>query len=73
MRHRQGEQGDIPERHERLFSKNNYWYFSTREGLKIGPFDTQMEANNGVHQFIEYISHVDPTVITRIKHHVKAA
>ncbi len=31
-------------RSDRLFSVDGYWYFSTREGVDIGPYDTQCEA-----------------------------
>jgi len=37
----------------------NVWYFSTREGADIGPFNSQIEANieanNGMLDFIQFI------------------
>jgi len=60
--HRLGEGGSIPERHQRFIEKNNYWYYTTREGIDIGPFDTREEALNGVLEFIDYICDADPKV-----------
>jgi Domain of unknown function (DUF6316) len=33
----------------------NVWYFSTREGADIGPFNSQIEANNGLQDFLQFI------------------
>lgn len=41
---RQGEQDWTHYRVERLFSVNGTWYLSTREGIDVGPFDTEREA-----------------------------
>lgn len=60
MRHRTGEYGDIPPRHGRLLQKEGYWYYSTREGVDIGPFDTRADAETGIAAFIDYIHESDP-------------
>ncbi len=73
MNNRNGERGAIPSRSERLFSKNGYWYFSTREGLDIGPFDSQDAAAYGVEQFIGYIGQIEPNILKRVTKYVKAA
>jgi hypothetical protein len=31
-------------RSERVFLSNGHWYFHTREGVDVGPYDTQFEA-----------------------------
>lgn len=31
-------------RSERVFLSNGKWYFHTREGVDVGPYDTQFEA-----------------------------
>lgn len=31
-------------RSERVFLSNGQWYFHTREGVDVGPYDTQFEA-----------------------------
>jgi len=45
----------------------NVWYFSTREGADIGPFNSQIEANNGLQDFLAIYSaskQVNPTGIS---------
>ncbi|MCP8899620.1 DUF6316 family protein [Gilvimarinus xylanilyticus] len=53
--HREGEQGSIPERSGRFLEKSGYWYYQTREGVDIGPFDTRHDAEIGVGEFIDFI------------------
>ncbi len=53
--HRKGEQGDIPPRSGRFVEKSGYWYYQTREGVDIGPFDTRQAAEVGVGEFIDFI------------------
>ncbi|GAB3112722.1 hypothetical protein G8770_18640 [Aestuariicella hydrocarbonica] len=57
---RQGESGAAPERSERFFQQDKYWYYSTREGVNIGPFDTLTEAAEGCSDFIDFITESDP-------------
>lgn len=58
---RTGEHGMIPSRHDRFFQVEDYWYYSTREGVDIGPFDNVEEASVGASEFIDFISGVDPS------------
>lgn len=52
-----GESGyKIPLRTDRFFAVNSKWYFSTREGISIGPFTDKKEATIGLNDFIEYMS-----------------
>ncbi|WP_232301127.1 DUF6316 family protein [Gilvimarinus agarilyticus] len=53
--HREGEQGSVPERSGRFLEKSGYWYYQTREGVDIGPFDNRRDAEIGVGEFIDYI------------------
>lgn len=46
----------IPLRTDRFFAVNSSWYFSTREGANIGPFESKTEAQAGLTEFIEFIS-----------------
>lgn len=62
MSNRTGENGTVPERHERYIQKDNYWYYTTREGINIGPFDSREDAINGVSEFIDYICAADPSI-----------
>lgn len=58
---RLGEQGQPPERHERYFEQDNYWYYTTREGVNIGPFDNRSDAAVGCSDFIDFICVSDPS------------
>ncbi|MCB1662760.1 MAG: hypothetical protein KDI20_09180 [Pseudomonadales bacterium] len=33
----------------------SHWYFSTREGTDVGPFDSRDEASSGLQDFIQFI------------------
>lgn len=57
---RNGEQGNIPPRNGRFLEKSGYWYYMTREGVDIGPFDTRADAEVGVGEFIDYICASNP-------------
>jgi hypothetical protein len=39
----------------RVREREDGWYFSTREGRSMGPFDTREEAEQGLADFIEFI------------------
>ena len=62
QQHRTGEAGPIPERNGRFLKQNGYWYYSTREGVDIGPFDSREEAEIGVGEFIDFICAADPKI-----------
>ena len=57
---RSGERGVVPARRSRFYQAEEYWYYRTREGIDIGPFDTQADAVQGVGEFIEYVLHQNP-------------
>lgn len=71
--HRTGEAGDFPGRNKRFFQKENYWYYSTREGVDIGPFDTLNEAEMGVSDFIDFVLHAEPSVLQSLEQYGRAA
>ncbi|MGI1679282.1 MAG: DUF6316 family protein [Cellvibrionaceae bacterium] len=58
---RSGEQGSVPDRHDRFFKSDEYWYYTTRERVDIGPFDTLETACNGANEFIEFICNAEPS------------
>lgn len=60
MKNRSGETGTIPERNDRFFCKDDYWYYTTREGVDIGPFDSLDEAIENAEQLIEFITSEAP-------------
>lgn len=55
MLNRDGEKGSTPARTGRYIQKDGYWYYTTREGVDIGPFDSRDDAEIGVGEFIEFI------------------
>lgn len=70
---RTGENGNCPNRRDRFFQKADYWYYSTREGVDIGPFDTLGEAETGVSDFIDFIIHAEPSVVQTLEQYGRAA
>lgn len=52
---RDGEIGQPPPRSSRLFLMQNLWYFSTREGADIGPFNSRDDADAGIEDFIQFV------------------
>ena len=53
MQYRQGEQGGTYFRTERIFRIDNVWYFSTREGCNIGPYNTRDATEKGLKCFLD--------------------
>ena len=58
-----GEQGPTPPRSTRVFSLKESWYFSTREGANIGPFETRDQADLGVQNFIDFLKLASPRML----------
>lgn len=46
-------------RSERFFKLHNFWFFATREGAAVGPFDAQEGAANAVDDYIEFMEKAD--------------
>lgn len=70
---RKNETLDIPVRSDRIFEQNHYWYFRTREGMDIGPFDTRGDAAVGAKGFISFIEESQPDVVTRVTDYIRSA
>ncbi len=66
MTNRAGEAGPVPARHSRFFSAGGAWYFNTREGAPIGPFNRRREAEKGLEDFIEFMILADPKTLSRL-------
>ena len=65
--HRAGEMGStVPMRSDRFFAAQGEWFFSTREGAPIGPFDDKEEAVKGLDDFIEFMSLAEPKTLSRL-------
>ena len=67
INNRAGEQGSVPSRHGRYLQKDGYLYYTTREGVDIGPFDSRDDAETGVGEFIEFIQASEPKVSDVLK------
>lgn len=50
---RQGEQGQVLQRSERLFRDGGDGFFAIRRGVEQGPYTTEMEARLALRGFIE--------------------
>lgn len=64
---RHGEKGLAPLRSMRYLQKDGYWYYSTREGVDIGPFDSREDAEVGVSDFIDFIQASEPKASDLLK------
>ena len=49
-------------RHERVFAVSGEWYFATREGESVGPFEQKGTAENGLKDFVDCIAVAEPTI-----------
>lgn len=52
------ETGAIPNhnvRSSRMFREDHQWYFRTREGQSIGPFDDELEASTQLEVYIRLV------------------
>lgn len=71
---RAGEKGnESPSRNSRYIQKGNYWYYTTREGVDIGPFDSLSEAEVGASDFIDFIIHAEPSIVQTLQRYAQAA
>lgn len=60
MNVRQGEQEKSWYRSDRFFRVNGDWYFSTREKVDVGPFDSKERAGKGLSLFIDSMQQTTP-------------
>lgn len=68
---RNGENGNYPERSPRFFEQQAYWYYNTREGINIGPFDCLGDAEQGASDFISFISTANDSVLDTLKNYAR--
>ena len=57
---RSGEYGPIPARSDRFYSLENEWFFATREGAPMGPFENRENAEVGLIDFLEFLDLAKP-------------
>lgn len=46
-------------RTDRFFAVNSAWYFTTREGGSVGPYDSKSAAKSALEDFICFIKKAD--------------
>ncbi len=63
---RAGENGNVPGRSNRFFSVAGEWYFNTREGAPMGPFDDRREEEQGLFDFLEFMALAEPKTLSRL-------
>lgn len=56
---RKGEEGHSPFRSERVFNVGIEWYFTTREGKDMGPFENKEEAEAELALFLRKLAMSD--------------
>lgn len=71
--HRMGDNGPVPSRSDRIFEKNAYFYYRTREGIDIGPFDSMRDAERGVRDFIDFMRTEPQSSVTLQQYSPKVA
>ena len=56
---RSGETGLPPARKIRFFERHSYWFYLTREGIDIGPYETKGAATTGCREFLHFLINSD--------------
>ncbi|GAB1266550.1 hypothetical protein NBRC116493_35540 [Aurantivibrio infirmus] len=54
---RAGERQAPPKRSQRIYREGKNWYFNTREGAPIGPFEELKEAIAWLDDYVNYTKH----------------
>ena len=53
----------VPIRSGRFFKLANYWFFATREGPAMGPYDALEQAEVAVGDYVKFVSAASPRVL----------
>jgi hypothetical protein len=72
QKHREGESGPIPTRSDRFYLLENHWFFATREGSPIGPFETREEGVGGIQDFLEFLKLAKPKTLRKFEEAMEA-
>ena len=54
-------------RSDRFFKLHNFWFFATREGAAVGPFDSKEGAVQAVADYIEFAKKADEETLQFFK------
>lgn len=53
----------LPHRGNRFFKLGDSWYFTTREGFSMGPYDSHELADKGTEDYLAFVSKADPKML----------
>ena len=62
VQNRTGEGAPSILRSDRFFSIGSEWYFATREGASVGPYEAKIDAEKGLKDFIDFLVVAEPAV-----------
>lgn len=57
----------IPHRCERFFKLSHAWYFTTREGFSMGPFDSYELAASGAKDYLAFVKQADVHILKALR------
>lgn len=57
----------LPSRGSRFFKLGDSWYFSTREGFSMGPYDSRELAGKGAEDYLAFASRADARVLKLLR------
>ncbi len=58
-----------PVRSDRYFKLSDYWYFITREGATLGPYDSKDQAQEAVADYIQFVNQAPPAMLKLLAAH----
>ncbi len=56
-------------RSDRYFKLSDYWYFITREGATLGPYDSKDQAQDAVADYIQFVNQATPAILKLLATH----
>ncbi len=71
---RDGERPRTWYRESRVFTRNRSWYFHTREGIEVGPYTCEFDAELELEVLISKLQCAKPDIVSKIvQNHVSEA
>lgn len=68
----QKEPHDVPIRSNRFFKLAGNWYFTTREGASMGPYESHELAEKSVSDYVEFARNAAPRILKLLTPHTHA-
>lgn len=71
----QKNQSEIPLRSNRFFKLGDGWYFTAREGVTMGAYDSHELAEKAIADYIDFVNNAGPRVLKLLaaQRHAQAA